>query len=339
MGHAAKVLALGAIGAILLALMPSMWAASSIGAARLREHMDNHGGGTGSFPFNGSAASVGRDGLRTVLPGVVRFQEDADRGLLVRAWVNGVGEYTFAVDTGAGSTILSEHVARAARVSLSEKRATIGGLSGTGLISGREAHLRSLAIGDRDNFLSSNSPVIVTNRLPPGVDGVLDPTESYWPLGYSIDMPNGEISAFDPRLNPLSYDDAPVGGTVVPWLTDPGSRRPFVMLDLGRRALLDTGSGFGLAISEKVARASRIIVDGGRDRDDVRDLTGGRVTARRIAPITVHIGSLVLRRIPTDLVLGASNEAPILLGRDALQPFHLTFDPVNRLIRIAPQEP
>jgi predicted aspartyl protease len=259
---------------------------------------------------------------------------------LVSAWVNGAGEYTFAIDTGAGATILSERVAREARLSFNGNRARINGLSGVGAASGRESVVRSLAIGERNNFLPSQSPavVIVTAALPPGIDGVLDPTEGYWPLGYSINMPDGEISAFDPRVNPVRTDDAPPDGAVVPWLFDSRTRRPFVMLDLGRRALLDTGSGFGLAISESVARSSGIKFDRVRDSSSsVRDLGGGTIAARRIAPITVHIGPLTLRRIPTDLISGVESGAPILLGREALQPFHLTFDPLNRLIKLAPR--
>ena len=262
---------------------------------------------------------------------------------MASAWVNGAGEYTFAIDTGAGATILSERVALEARLSFNGNRASISGLSGVGAGAGREAVVRSLAIGDKDNFLPSKNPtlVVVTAGLPPGIDGVLDPTESYWPLGYSINMPEGEISAFDPRVNPVRPGDAPPDGAVVPWLLDARTRRPFVMLDLGRRALLDTGSGFGLAISESVARSSGIMFGETRDsrssRSNVRDLGGGMIAARRVTPITVRIGSLTLRRIPTDLISGVDSGAPILLGREALQPFHITFDPANRLIKLAPR--
>src|SRR3954463_11736224 len=47
----------------------------------------------------------------TGLPSPIRFREVSGRGLLVSAWVNGAGPYTFAVDTGAGATILSRPVA------------------------------------------------------------------------------------------------------------------------------------------------------------------------------------------------------------------------------------
>lgn len=325
---------LGAISLSLLALASIMWAAPARGAAHLREReMDRASRAEGAL--DAPSAAVVQYGKRVPLP--VRFREVEGRGLLVSAWVNGAGPYTFAVDTGAGSTILSERVAQEARVNaVGGNRVSINGLSGVGAARGLEARLHSLAIGDRENLLPSESPVVVAGGLPSDIDGVLDPTESYWPLGYSIDMPRGELSAFDPRVNPLRSTDAPPDGAVVPWLTDSHTRRPFVMLDLGRRALVDTGSGFGLALSESVARASGIVAVEGRDRSDVRDLGGGMIAARRVPPITVHIGSLTLRRIPTDVVTGAESGAPILLGREALQPFQLTFDPVNRLVRIAP---
>ena len=325
---------LGAIAAILLALASMMWAAPHEGAAHLRGR-ESYQATRAAQRFDGGSAIKGEYGSRLPVP--VHFQEVEGRGLLVSAWVNGVGEYTFALDTGAGATILSERVGREARVLFNGNQARISGLSGAGSAVGREAVVKSLAIGERENFLPSKSPVIVTGALPPGIDGVLDPTESYWPLGYSIDMPDSEINAFDPYVNPVRPGDAPPDGAVAPWLTDGHTRRPFVMLDLGRRALLDTGSGFGLAMNESVARASGIMIGEGRARDNVRDLGGGQIAARRIAPVTVRIGSLILRRIPTDLVSGVESGAPILLGREALQPFHITFDPANRLIRLAPR--
>ena len=179
--------------------------------------------------------------------------------------------------------------------------------------------------------------VIVADGLPRDVDGILDPTEAYWPLGYTIDMPNGEMSVFDPRATPLRSGAAPPGGAIVPWLFESDGRRPFVMLSNGRRALLDTGSGLGLAVDGDTARDLGIASVGGRERESTRDLAGGRIAARRIRPITVQIGSLVLRGVPTDLLLGVKTGSPILLGRDALRPFQLTFDPVNRLIRMSPR--
>jgi hypothetical protein len=50
----------------------------------------------------------------------------------------------------------------------------------------------------------------------------------------------------------------------------------------------------------------------------------------------VSIGSLVLEKVPTDILIGAHEGAPVIIGRDALYPFRLTFDPASRLIEIAP---
>jgi hypothetical protein len=199
---------LGALGAILLALASMMWAASLEGAAHSRERELN-GSRRAAEPLDSGPAAEGRYASR--LPAPVHFREVEGRGLLISVWVNGAGAYTFALDTGAGATILSERVGREARVPFNGNQARISGLSGAGAAAGREAVVRSLAVGDRENFLPSKSPVIVTRALPPGIDGVLDPTEGYWPLGYIIDMPGHEISAFDPRVNPVRADDAPPG--------------------------------------------------------------------------------------------------------------------------------
>jgi predicted aspartyl protease len=272
------------------------------------------------------------------VPSPIRFREVSGRGLLVSAWVNGSGPYTFAIDTGAGATILSRRVADEARVSASGKRpVTIQGMSGAGMVSGQEVLVRELALGDENNLLPSSGTVIVTDRLAPGVDGVLDPAEAFWPLGFEIDMPRGELTAFDPRLNPVRRNQSLAPDeTIVPWLFDAGSRRPFVLLEGRQRALIDTGSGFGLALTEDAARSLGILGGRGREYQDVRDLAGGQIAAHRISPATVHLGNLVLRSIPTDLLPNARTGSPVLLGRDALRPFRLTFDPLNRLIRIIP---
>ncbi len=333
----------GAVSALLIALVSITWAVPLDGAAHLseRETVESRSS-TGAQSTNRGATSLAREGGKTwpagTLPRAVRLRQNSGRGLMIQTWINGTGVYSFAVDTGAGATIISERVARAANVEFGRGRATVmTGMSGTGSAAGREARVRSLAIGDERNLLPSQGAVVVTSGLPPDLDGVLDPTEGFWPLGYSIDMRRGELSAFDPRTTPLRTGDAPRGGAVVQWIFERGSRRPFVMLDGGRRALIDTGSEFGLAISESAAGGG-IINAGrmGRDRDGVRDIAGGRISARRVAPTTVQIGSLVLRSVPTDLLSGVVDGSPVLLGREALQPFYLSFDPLHRLILITP---
>jgi hypothetical protein len=268
----------------------------------------------------------------------VRFREVAGRGLIIKAWINDEGPFDFAVDTGAGSTILSTRVAQAARVAIaSNSNVNLSGLSGA-RGSAHEASLRSIAIGEPRNYLPARGSIIVADSLPMDIDGILDPSETFYPLGYVLDFRDEVLRAFDPRVEPLSRNNVPADGDVVAWLTDGATRRPFVSLEGGRRALIDTGSGLGLGVTPEAARALGVFGARGRGREgDVRDLGRGRVGASRVEPATVRVGALVLRGVPTDLLNGASDAAPIILGRDALRPFELTFDPVNRLIRFAPR--
>src|ERR1051325_1155313 len=65
------------------------------------------------------------------LPGPVTFREVRGRGLLVSTWINSRGPFTFAVDTGAGITVISPRVASAAAVAIhAGPGPQIAGLSG-----------------------------------------------------------------------------------------------------------------------------------------------------------------------------------------------------------------
>src|SRR5258706_11027531 len=266
-------------------------------------------------------------GLR--IPAPVSFREVQGRGLIVRTWINSAGPFDFAIDTGAGATLLSQRVADEARVVTKGGRTSVAGLSGIAT-SARGASIQRLAIGDSENYLPAKGEARIVSGLPRDLDGVLDPTEAFSPLGYVVDLPQRELSAFDPRTDPVTVNQQPDEGTVVRWERSGLSRRPFVTLDNGDRALLDTGSSLGLAIRDSGSPDSRASVSA------VRDLGGGQISARRVAATTVSIGSLTLRRIPTDMVSGAEVDAPVLLGLTALRPFKLRFDPLHRLIEIAP---
>ncbi|HEX8502957.1 MAG TPA: aspartyl protease family protein [Pyrinomonadaceae bacterium] len=277
-------------------------------------------------------------GPRGSLPAAVGFRESDGRGLLVKTWVNGAGPFDFALDTGAGASILSSRAASAARVQVEAggRGIEIGGLSGARAGGAQKAFVRTVALGTRENSLPARGLFVVAPGLPSDVDGILDPSEIFGTLGFVIDIPAGRLSFFDPRARPLRADAAPPGGAVVPWLTEGGARRPFVMLAEGRRALLDTGSGFGLAVNESAARALGVLATEGRRRGGTRDLAGGEVTSRRVRAATVHIGPLELRGVPTDLLVRAEKGAPVILGRDALRPFRLSFDPFSRLVMLDP---
>ena len=263
----------------------------------------------------------------TVRP--VRLREVRGRGLLAEVWVNSVGPFTFAVDTGAGATLVSPRVASAARLDVRSNRSrSIAGLSGR-RTTAHDADAQSLAIGDRTNYVPGSQLVVVTAGLPNDIDGVLDPTEAFSPLGYIIDIPRLELATFDSRAMPLRLEDQPREGAVVRWLREGSSRRPFVQLDNGDRALIDTGSSLGLGIrSNSESDRGRVSY--------TRDIGGGQVSTQRVRPMTVAIGALRLKNIPTDVISGGEAGAPTLLGLSALRPFRLVFDPVNRLIEIAP---
>ncbi len=345
-------LTLGTASTLLIVLTLNGWAVPALGGAALRRLSEQYSVRSSQAKIHARDTAVlsvqtvrsiqqpdeGTRHPRNTLPASASFRESETRGLLAQVWVNGAGPYTFAIDTGAGANILSARVAGAARVSVETngRGIRVGGLSGMSVAGGRRAFVDSLAIGFRENFLPLKGLTIVAEGLPVDLDGILDSTEAYWPLGYAIDMPRGLISAFDPHTTPLGRGDVPADGAVVEWLNDAGSRRPFVMLRGGRRALLDTGSAFGLAITQEAAGALGIGTGEGRTREATRDLGGGYVTSRRIRPTTVYLGALALRGVPADFLVRAEAGAPVLLGRDALRPFRLTFDPLNRLIRIEP---
>jgi len=268
---------------------------------------------------------------RVNIPRPVRLREVRGRGLLISTWLNSTGPFTFALDTGAGTTLISPRVASAARLKVrSASGRSIAGLSGRG-VAADEATIQTLAVGDRTNNLPSSIDVVVTSGLPADIDGVLDPTQAFSPLGYIIDIPRLELAAFDPQTTPLSADDPPAEGAVVPWLRERQSRRPFVQLDNGDRALIDTGSSLGLAIRDSSSANHT-------NASLSRDIGGGQISARRVRPTTIAIGALMLRNIPTDLISGAETDAPVLIGLSALRPFRLAFDPLHRLIEISPVE-
>ena len=268
---------------------------------------------------------------RVNVPRPARLREVRGRGLLVSVWLNATGPFTFAVDTGAGTTLISPRVASASRLNVRAATGrSIAGLSGRG-VAVDETTIQTVTIGDGANALPNAVDAMVTSGLPGDIDGVLDPTQAFWPLGFVIDIPRLELSAFDPQMAPLSIDHQPPEGAVVPWLRERQSRRPFVQLDNGDRALIDTGSSLGLAIRDSSSANHT-------NASLSRDVGGGQILARRVRPTTVAIGALSLRNIPTDLISGAEADAPALIGLAALRPFRLAFDPVHHLIEIAPVE-
>lgn len=289
---------------------------------------------SGAAPFVAGERS-GQVSRGSTLPQPARFRINRDRGLLVSAWVNGRGPYVFVIDTGAGLNVVSERFVTIAGLKTSQTRQTlVGGLSGVTTTSNREAVIDTLALGYQNNQLPSGQRALIVSYLPTGIDGILDPTEAFAPYGYSIDMPNGQIAALDEAAE-LSHRGSTDGATVE-WLHRGDSDRPFVRLGDGRLALIDTGSRFGLAVSDRQA----IVISRNNTPHTIPslDLGGGTINARRVAPTTISIGDLVLRGIPTDILTGVAADAPVMLGRGALYPFKISFNPRRRLITFANYE-
>lgn len=286
--------------------------------------------GTAPFIVEASSASVVE-----FPPQTVRFRVHKDLGLLLTAWINDHGPYVFAVDTGAGMNLVTQKVVDEAQLSTrSTRRTLIGGLTAATTTSNRTAVLSQLSLGERGNTFRARTALVVS-ILQPGVDGILDPADLYSPYGFSIDIPNQRIEVLDATAARTRRVPAVAESAVVPWVG--GSTRPFVRLGDGRLALIDTGSGFGLAVNQRSALVvgARRTVEPGRG---TRDIAGGIINARRVAPTTISIGDLVLRRVPTDILYGVADDAPLILGRDALYPFKITFDSQRRLIEFVASE-
>ena len=291
-----------------------------------------------AVPINGIAHQHVRRPETTLSASVapIRLRDERERGLLAQGWINGAGPFTFVIDTGAGVSLISPRVVGEARLGVTRSsRPLVGGLSTSPISSNQETQIAGLALGFRENRISGSFQAAVVTNLPGSIDGVLDPTEVFSPFGYSLDLPNRELRVFNTTAPRLRVSDVPPGGTVVRWVRETGSRRPFVRLDDGRLALLDTGSGFGLALNEGRSTTG---ANHRRDENTIHDLGGGRVQSRSVEPQTVSIGALVLRGVPTDVLTGVAPGTPIILGRRALFPFRLTFDPTTRLIAIEPTE-
>jgi len=264
---------------------------------------------------------------------------DSEQGLTAKGWINGAGPFVFAIDTGAGASIISRRVVAEARLQVTKARTPlVGGLSTSPISSDQEARIDGLALGKPGNRVPGSVVAAVAANLPSGIDGILDPTEVFSPLGYSVDLPRRELRVFDASAPRLNVTQQPRDGAVVRWVREGGSHRPFVRLGDGSLALIDTGSGFGLALNQSQVVSRN---QSSHRSDNARmnqDLGGGRVQSRRISPQTVNIGALVLNGVPTDVLTGVAPGTPIILGRRALFPFRITFDPVARLISFEPAE-
>ena len=114
---------------LFITLVQAVWAAPSLGAAHRHYRELTSRQATQRRQESGQELLVQQASDR--LPAPVSFRVVRDRGLLVDAWINGSGPYTLAIDTGAGSTIISARLAEALDISTnSGRRISLSGLSG-----------------------------------------------------------------------------------------------------------------------------------------------------------------------------------------------------------------
>jgi hypothetical protein len=261
----------------------------------------------------------------------IRFRED-HAGLIVTGWINGAGPFTFAIDTGAGASLVTDRVVSVSKLAVTRsRRPLVGGLSSAVIKSDQEARAGTLSLGNSNNTVPGKPLLAIVSTLPGGIDGILDPSDLFGAMAYSIDLPSKQLLVFDARANGLDLSRVPKDGAVVRWVQQGGGDRPFVRLGDGRLALIDTGSSLGLAVNESVRGTGS-----NHGQRGVSDLGGGSVQSRSLEPTTVNIGALVLRGVPTDLLMGVPAGTPVILGRRALYPFKITFDPKARLIAFEP---
>src|SRR2546430_10136694 len=85
------------------------------------------------------------------LPHPAAFREASGRGLLIRTWINSQGPFTFAIDTGAGTTLLSQRVADEAGINVSGGRTiSVAGIN-SARSAGRPGSIHTLDLRDPGN--------------------------------------------------------------------------------------------------------------------------------------------------------------------------------------------
>ena len=97
-----------------------------------------------AVPAIGTAHQLVRStSVSSVAP--ISFREDEDHGLLVKGWINGAGPFVFAIDTGAGVSLISRSVVERARLQVTKsRRPLVGGLSTSTNSSDQETHSNEL---------------------------------------------------------------------------------------------------------------------------------------------------------------------------------------------------
>src|ERR1044071_9112399 len=98
---------------------------------------------------------------------------DGHDGLVANAWINGAGPFVFAIDTGAGVSLISRNVVDRAHLQVTRSnRPLVGGLSTARIASDEETRLSDLALGQPSNRINTRALAAVVTSLPGSIDGI-----------------------------------------------------------------------------------------------------------------------------------------------------------------------
>lgn len=245
--------------------------------------------------------------------------------VLVPTMIDGRGPFTFALDTGSTTVVVSEATAEAADLRPERRAGSIvteaGRTDGTVL----QATIRDLRIGDA-RFGRVGALVADLDGLSKGIGRKLDGI-----LG--MPLLTQHLWTFDPARAVIRLEEGalplPDDGEILALVMDDGL--PALRIDVAGRpvtAIVDTGQrmALSLSLSDAAALEGSLRVIG----DSVGQVLDGEVR-RDVARLDgdVRVGPIVLRAPP--VLLGRASR----LGMTAFQGRTLTFDLANGRLRVA----
>ena len=258
--------------------------------------------------------------------GAVEWPVRVVRGVvLVPTMIDGHGPFTFALDTGSTTIVVSESTADAAGLAVERRNGSIvteaGRTDGTVV----QAAIRELRVGQA-RFGRVAALVADLDGLSKGIGR---------PLDGILGMPvlTQHLWTFDPDRVVLLLEEGalppPDGAEILPLVLDDGL--PALHIDVAGRpvtAIVDTGQRMALSLSlddTALLRGSLRVIG-----DSVGQVLDGEVR-RDVARLDgdVRIGPIVLRAPP--VLLGRASR----LGMTAFQGRTLTFDLANGRLRVA----
>lgn len=221
---------------------------------------------------------------------------------LVDALIDGLGPYPILLDTGAGTTVLSPHVAKETGVSHRMDSVRIGSFLATGSIPCRVQSLEQ-----------------VSNALGFHIEGILG-HQVFKGMLLTYDFPAGEVRVRSGGFTELELAEPGMMSTA-------RRSRPFVKASTGKAdvwLLIDTGSSGGLALG----KLNRF------ELQNPPKPTGGHI---RINGVFIDLAARLKRPVsigPIRLEDPIAKQAirANLLGQQVLKQFAMTFDQVHHRV-------